>query len=312
MSNSVQHIEIDSNYAGQRLDNYLLRVFKGVPKSRIYKAIRKGEVRVNRSRIKAEYRLCAGDQLRLPPLRQATKAPPLHVSDWLAECLLSSILYEDERIMVINKPANIPVHGGTGQHSGVVEALRQLRPELRFLELAHRLDKGTSGCLMLAKKRSCLNQLHRLLRERQVKKEYLALLAGPWNGAKKTITAPLLKNIELSGERVVRVDARGKESISHFYPLVRFKTATLVRVRIITGRTHQIRVHASHLGHPVLGDEKYGDRSLNQQFAKIGLKRMFLHSASIVLKDDKEPLFLALGVPFEKALHQLLSKLRLL
>lgn len=266
---------------GQRLDNFLLRTLAGVPRSRVYRLLRKGEVRVNGKRSKADYRLAATDEVRLPPVRDAQPEPgaPRRLPDALLESVRAAILHEDDRLLVLDKPAGLAVHGGSGLSFGAIEALRALFPE-EALELAHRLDRDTSGCLLIARNRQALRQLHALLREGGVEKHYAALVAGRWRLGTKTIDAPVLTNTRQGGERVVRVHAAGKTAISRFAPRRNFRSiATLMDVAIDTGRTHQIRVHAAFAGHPVAGDDKYGDREVNRQLQELGLRRMFLHAA---------------------------------
>jgi 23S rRNA pseudouridine955/2504/2580 synthase len=276
----VQHREIDADRAGQRLDNFLLGELKGVPRSHVYRLIRSGQVRINSGRTSPSYRLQAGDRVRIPPVGTRPK-PTLAATpdsfDWLAE----RILFEDGRILVVDKPAGLAVHGGSNISLGVIEALRLLRPTAKDLELAHRLDRGTSGCLVLAKRRSALRVLHALLREGEVDKRYMTLVKGRWPEDATTIDAPLVTR-RVGGEARVKVDPSGKEAQSSFRLLERFgKTASLLEVSIATGRTHQIRVHAAHAGHPVAGDERYGDDDFNAYLRTFGLRRMFLHAHSL-------------------------------
>ena len=276
----MRHQEIDAERAGQRLDNYLLGALKGVPRSHVYRLIRSGQVRVNSGRSAPSYRLQAGDRVRVPPVGVRPAAAPLATPDrfdWLGE----RIIYEDSRVLVVDKPAGLAVHGGSSISLGCIEALRLLRPTSKDLELAHRLDRGTSGCLLLAKRRSTLRVLHELLREGQVEKRYLTLVKGRWADDNKEIDAPLVTR-RVGGEARVKVDPSGKEARSTFRTLDRFgKTATLLEVSIDTGRTHQIRVHAAHAGHPVAGDERYGDKDCNDYMKSFGLQRMFLHAHSL-------------------------------
>ena len=308
---AVRYVDIDPQDAGQRVDNYLIRISKGVPKTRLYRAIRKGEVRINKGRVRPSYRLQAGDCLRIPPLTLDQRPPSSAAPAWMKRRLgEEAVVYENSRLIVLDKPSGMAVHGGTGESLGLIEALRLLRPEDESLELVHRLDKGTSGCLLIAKKRSCLRELHALLRARQVRKQYLALVKGVWQGGAKRITEPLYKNILHSGERVVRVDHKlGKSAVSRFIPLQRYARASLVLVEIETGRTHQIRVHAAHIGHPVAGDDKYGDDQFNAELRTLGLRRLFLHSASIDCRDPQSGLGVAMGVPLSPELAALLLKL---
>jgi 23S rRNA pseudouridine955/2504/2580 synthase len=277
---TVRHREIEAERAGQRLDNYLLAELKGIPRSHVYRLIRSGQVRVNSGRASPGYRLKAGDRVRVPPV--ATRPPREVVAtpdrlEWLGE----RILHEDARVLVIDKPAGLAVHGGSSVSLGLIEALRLLKPEARDLELAHRLDQGTSGCLLLAKRRSTLRTLHELLREGRVEKRYLALVKGRWPEGTTQIEAPLVTR-RVGGEARVKVDEEGKEARSAFHVLERYgKKATLLEVVIDTGRTHQIRVHAAHAGHPVAGDERYGDEDFNEYLKSFGLARMFLHAHSL-------------------------------
>jgi 23S rRNA pseudouridine955/2504/2580 synthase len=277
----VSFLEVSDAHAGQRIDNFLLRHLKGVPKSRIYRILRKGEVRVNKSRVKAEYRLCDGDVIRIPPVRMSDAKPAESVSTSLNRLLSNSILYEDERLLIINKPSGLAVHGGSGISQGLIEALRVMRPEARFLELVHRLDRDTSGCVMIAKKRSMLRFLHEQLRSGKIDKRYLALVSGRWPNKRRVVNEPLLKNSLQSGERMVNVSSEGKKSITEFSVVERYAQATLVEAKPITGRTHQIRVHAQYAGHPLLGDDKYGNQAACREFKRRGLKRLFLHAASL-------------------------------
>ena len=285
---AVYWLQVGPEDAGQRIDNYLLRQLKGVPKSRIYRLLRKGEVRVNKGRIKPEYRVQSGDQVRIPPLRQAERASS-SPAEGLVSRIEAAILYEDERLLVLNKPAGVAVHGGSGIRHGVIEALRAARPTAPMLELVHRLDRDTSGCLVIAKKRSALRNLHQLLREGGMDKRYLALVQGDWPGATRTVTAPLNKNQLKGGERIVTVDAEGKAARTLFRPLTRFAGATLLDVELDTGRTHQIRVHGAHIGHPLAGDEKYGDPAFNKAMREMGLRRLFLHATALGFREpDRE------------------------
>ncbi|WP_185266542.1 23S rRNA pseudouridine(955/2504/2580) synthase RluC [Halopseudomonas xiamenensis] len=287
ISSSVQTDLISEGQAGQRIDNYLLTRLKGAPRTLIYRILRKGEVRVNKGRIKPEYRLKAGDSIRIPPVRLPEADAPALVGQGILNALEQSILYEDKGLIVVNKPAGLAVHGGSGLNFGVIEAMRQLRPsEAQQLELVHRLDRDTSGCLMIAKKRSMLRHLHAELRGdgpgKGVDKCYLALVRGRWPSQVKKVHAPLLKNNLRSGERMVEVNPEGKESLTEFRVVQRFGDfATLVEARPITGRTHQIRVHARHAGHPIAGDAKYGDDEFSRVIREKGGKRLFLHAVSL-------------------------------
>jgi 23S rRNA pseudouridine955/2504/2580 synthase len=272
--------------AGQRLDNFLLRELVGLPRSRVYRLIRKGEVRVNGKRKQADYRLAADDEVRLPPVRAAAAGAdsPRRVPDGLLATVRAAIVGEDERLLVLDKPAGLAVHGGSGLAFGAIEALRALRPD-EPLELVHRLDRDTSGCLLVARTRAALRTAHALLRGGEVDKHYTALVTGRWRIGRKTIDAPVVTNARQGGERVVRVHRAGKIAVSVFDPVKSFgDVATLMDVAIRTGRTHQIRVHAAFAGHPVAGDDKYGDREANAALRALGLRRMFLHAASIAFR----------------------------
>ncbi len=309
--NQVQFIDISDDEAGQRIDNFLLAKLKGVPKSLIYRIIRKGEVRVNKGRIKPEYKLLAGDQVRVPPVRVAERdtAPVSAKLDKVA-ALADCILYEDESILVINKPSGTAVHGGSGLSFGVIEGLRALRPEARFLELVHRLDRDTSGILLVAKKRSALRSLHEQLRLKQMQKDYLALVRGNWQSHMKVVQAPLLKNILQSGERIVRVNSEGKASETRFKVEERFDNATLVKASPVTGRTHQIRVHTLHAGHPIAFDDRYGDKQFDSQLAGTGLKRLFLHASSLKFTHPKTGEEMCIQAPLNAELNQCLKVMR--
>lgn len=270
---------MDESSDGQRIDNFLLRELKGVPRAHIYRLLRKGEVRVNKGRAKANRKLSQGDVVRIPPVRLPTREEAAGPGRNLIEAIEKTIIYEDDLIMIVNKPSGFAVHGGSGVSFGVIEVLRALRPEAKFLELAHRLDRDTSGCLMVAKKRSALRILQDLQREGKVKKRYLALLKGHWRRGKEDVRVPLKKNILQSGERRVKVDPEGKDSRTIFRVKRAYAQATLVEAELKTGRTHQIRVHAAWLQSPILGDTKYGDDTANKWARSVGLKRLFLHAA---------------------------------
>ncbi|RQB75809.1 23S rRNA pseudouridine(955/2504/2580) synthase RluC [Pseudomonas aeruginosa] len=280
---AVQLLDVPPELAGQRIDNFLIARLKGAPKTLIYRILRKGEVRVNKGRIKPDYRLQAGDQVRVPPLRLAERDEPAPLAQGLLERMEAAIVYEDKALIVVNKPAGIAVHGGSGVSAGVIEVFRQLRPDAKDIELVHRLDRDTSGLLMIAKKRSMLRHLHEALRgEKIVDKRYHALVRGHWPAGKKSVRAPLLKNNLRSGERMVEVNVEGKDALTEFRVLRRFGDfATLVEARPITGRTHQIRVHAKHAGHAIAGDPKYGDEDFSREIRELGGKRLFLHAAQL-------------------------------
>ncbi|HZX29796.1 MAG TPA: RluA family pseudouridine synthase [Rhodocyclaceae bacterium] len=277
--NSVTHVVIGEEEAGQRLDNYLVRCCKGVPKSHLYRILRSGEVRVNSKRVDATYRLQTGDSVRIPPIRVAER-PEIEADVVAKQRVDLPILFEDDAMLVINKPDGVAVHGGSGVSFGVIEALRQQRPQAKFLELAHRLDRETSGILLVGKKRLALTALHDMFREhgQGADKRYLVLVKGRWMNATQHVRLPLYKYLTEGGERRVSVNPEGKPSHTVFRLLARWQSASLLEAQLKTGRTHQIRVHLAHLGFPILGDEKYGDFALNKILKKDALKRMGLHA----------------------------------
>ena len=287
---------VTADEAGQRIDNFLMRHFKTVPRSRVYRLVRKGEVRVNRKRVDAEYRIQEGDEVRLPPVRidagdeqgRGLRQP----SSSLVELIERAVIYQDKHLLVIDKPAGVAVHGGSGKSFGIIEALRASRPR-ETLELVHRLDRDTSGCLLVARDRGTLTALHAVIRNGGMHKTYLGLVAGSWQLGSKRIDAPLATDNRQHGERHVRVAPAGKDSVSIFKPVQFFGAlATLMEIDIPTGRTHQIRVHASFAGHPLLGDDKYGDRDRNAELKRLGLRRTFLHAQSVAFEWPGS------GVPF--------------
>ena len=278
-NNSVTHLVIGEEEQGQRIDNFLIRHCKGVPKSHVYRILRSGEVRVNSGRIDATYRLCLGDTLRVPPIRIAER-PKSEVDEAAKQRVDLPIIYEDEAMLVIDKPEGIAVHGGSGVSFGVIEALRRQRPQAKFLELAHRLDRETSGILLVGKKRLALTALHDMFREHGAgaDKRYLVLVKGRWMNNTQHVKLPLHKYLTDNGERRVSVNPEGKASHTIFRLLARWPEMSLLEAQLKTGRTHQIRVHLAHLGFPILGDEKYGDFALNRDLKRDGLKRMALHA----------------------------------
>lgn len=309
VDSGVQFITVPDELAGQRIDNFLQARLKGVPRSRIYRILRKGEVRVNKGRVKAEYRLRGGDQVRVPPIR-VSEAPELPVAgEQLRRVLEDAILFDDGGLMVVNKPAGLAVHGGSGVRLGLIEALRQMYPQSPFMELVHRLDRDTSGAILVARKRSVLLHVQSELRAGRMGKSYLALASGKWPRAQKLVEAPLRKNTLKSGERMVVVDGEGKPSRTRFQVMERFPAATLVAAEPITGRTHQIRVHAQFVGCPLAGDAKYTPDEVNAGFREIGLKRLFLHSAEVrcTLPDGRA---VAVKAPLPGELESVLQRLR--
>jgi 23S rRNA pseudouridine955/2504/2580 synthase len=302
----VRQVMVSSEEAGQRIDNFLARYLKGVPKSHIYRILRRGEVRVNSGRIRAQYKVCAGDKVRIPPVRVSTspKAQARPVPG-----LEARILFENSRCLVVNKPSGLAVHGGSGVSYGVIEAFRAARPDAPYLELAHRLDRETSGCLVLAKRRSFLRAFQAQLREGTVIKHYLALVAGAWQGGKQTVRAPLRKNLLRGGERMVTVDETGKAAVSVFSPVSTFADATLVDVELKTGRTHQIRVHGTHIGHPLAGDGKYGDENFNNEMKSHGLRRLFLHAHLLEFMDSAGDDMITVSAPLDDDLKAVIDRL---
>ncbi|MFU8797217.1 MAG: 23S rRNA pseudouridine(955/2504/2580) synthase RluC [Gammaproteobacteria bacterium] len=304
-------ITIQPEQAGQRLDNFLVTQLKGVPKSKIYNIIRSGEVRVNSGRIKHLYRLVSGDAIRIPPIRVSRGDACVAHDQRTLDTLTSRILYEDKGLLILNKPSGMAVHGGSGISLGVIENLRALFPREKSLELVHRLDRETSGCLVVSKKPSILKQLHTLLREAQgVEKTYVALVQGDWPKKLTRIDEPLHKNQLSSGERIVRVHSEGKPSLTLFKVLERFGWATLVEATPKTGRTHQIRVHALHAGHPLAGDEKYGNKVFNKEMRQHGCKRLFLHAAKIAFTLPDTEQYIAVSAPLDSDLDIFLEHIR--
>lgn len=313
MSNiPAQKLVIDAEHDGQRIDNFLINKLKNIPKSRIYRMLRSGEVRVNGGRIKPSYKLNPDDVLRIPPVRmteqdeQQKKMP----GSSLLNLIQSRIIYEDQNLLIINKPSGISSHGGSGINFGLIEILRAARPKDKNLELVHRLDRETSGCIIVAKKRSALRGLHALLRESKIEKRYLALLAGHWSGGKKLVEAPLLKNQLQSGERLVKINQEGKAAVTEFVPRKKFTNATLAEARPYTGRTHQIRVHAKYIGHPLAGDTKYGDHEFNKAMHAIGLRRLFLHAASLRFQLPNSEKAVEVSADLDSDLTNLLAEIK--
>ncbi len=302
-ASTVRLVTIDAERSGQRLDNFLLAVLKGVPRTHIYRIVRKGEIRINKGRRKADYRLQIGDVVRIPPIETTAPRPPAPDLTWLSDL----ILFEDDFLMVLDKPAGMAVHGGSGLSFGVIEAMRVLRPQARSLELVHRLDRVTSGCLLIAKRRSALRGLQESLRAGRFGKDYVALLQGVLAGGPRTVDAPLLR-LETVDRRVV-VDAAGKSAQTRFAPRRRFREATLVDVRLGTGRTHQVRVHAAHLGCPVAGDDRYGDPKANAAWKKRGLSRLFLHAARLSFPHPATGAAMDIESPLPKDLARVLESL---
>ncbi len=308
----VKFITIEPDYTGQRIDNFLITYLKGVPKSRIYRILRKGEVRINKGRVKPSYRLKAGDQLRIPPVVVSDRIEKsLTPGKRLQNEIEKNILYEDKYLIVINKPSGLAVHGGSGISVGAIEIIRTLRPKDKNLELAHRLDKHTSGCLIVTKKRSILRQIHEHFRNNHMEKRYMALVKGRWEGGKKLVSLPLLKNVQKSGERIVCVHPDGKMAKSIFKPLKVTDKASLMEITLITGRTHQIRVHATAIGHPIAGDVKYGDTEFNKFMRTLNLKRLFLHAHGLKFELSVFDHHIQLEAPIDDNLQKVLESMDL-
>lgn len=301
---SANYLKVGEESEGQRIDNFLLRLMKGVPKSHVYRVLRSGEVRVNKGRVGADYRLRVGDTVRVPPVRTAeapdrSAVPPRDFD----------VVFEDEALIVVDKPAGVAVHGGSGVSFGVIEQLRRARPQARFLELAHRLDRETSGLLIVAKKRSALTALHDLFRDGGISKRYLALVKGRWMNPVQHVRLPLHKYLTPEGERRVSVSDEGKAAHSIVRLVARWENFSLVEVELKTGRTHQIRVHLAHLGFPLAGDDKYGDFSLNKALQKAGLKRMFLHAARLSFGHPATGEAVDLSAPLPPELRKFLERI---
>ena len=301
----VRKIRISEEQSGQRIDNFLRRELPGLPKGRLYRILRRGEVRVNGGRIRADYKLGVGDEVRIPPAR--INLGPAEPPAGKVRELQDSILYEDGRLLVVDKPSGIAVHGGSGISHGVIELLRAARPHLPDLSLVHRLDRETSGCLVLAKRRSVLRQIHEKFRNGEVEKNYLALAVGDWQLGEQLIDAPLLVEHRQKGERHVVVSSAGKSARTRVRLSRTFGKFSLLQCQPLTGRTHQIRVHALYAGHPLAGDERYGDPEQNQVVRKLGLKRLFLHAQSIAFTDQHGN-DLHFTSPLATDLEQFLSK----
>ncbi len=325
----VRQVQVDPERAGQRLDNYLAGIVRGVPKSHLYQLIRSGQLRVNGGRRTADYRIEAGDVIRIPPIRQS--APPAgHAANGAGDVQAGSapsrqfarlgallpVIHEDDSMLVIDKPESVAVHGGSGVSSGVIERLRAARPDERFLELAHRLDRETSGVLVVARQRAALLAFHQQWRERAPSKRYLAIVVGAWPLRQKTLDAPLLRKAAPDGDRRVEVNEAGRPALTRVKGLERFALPglgrfSLVEVEIETGRTHQIRVHLAHAGFPVAGDDKYGDYALNRALAAAGFRRMYLHASMLVLRHPQTGRVLRLEAPMPAGFERMLAAGRL-
>jgi len=305
--NGVSLIDISEDQAGQRIDNFLVKHLKGVPRSHIYRLLRSGQVRVNSGRKKPHYKLQTGDALRIPPVHISENKDG-HIPESVQLTLKNAVIFENDDIIAINKPSGIAVHKGSGLQFGVIEAFRQIRPE-QSLELVHRIDRETSGCLLLAKNRRVLAALHELLRHERIshiEKTYLALLHGQWPHGKKTVDIGISK-IKRGGEHIMQIDKSGDRAVSHFEPIEIFQDCSLMKVTIETGRTHQIRVHAHYCDHPIIGDAKYGNKQANQTFRQLGFKRLFLHAQKLYLPLDTD---ISIEAPLSDDIEKLLKYLR--
>ena len=305
----ARQIIVDLEHDGRRIDNFLAWTLKGIPRDRIYRMLRSGEVRVNGGRIRQDHRLTTGEVLRLPPVR-LTPNEGMAPSESLRAVVRDSVLYEDQELLVLNKPARIAVHGGVGIQHGLIEVLRDLRPDAPYIELVHRLDRGTSGCLMIAKRPRFLRAMHGLMRSGAIAKTYLGLISGHWPVSAGVIKTGLRKNGVRSSERRVCVTDDGKFAETHIEPIERFENASLVRIQLKTGRTHQIRVHTAYAGHPLAGDDKYGDKAFNRAMRHYGLRDLFLHSHRIefVAPDSREQI--SVNAPLPPGLLSVLESLR--
>jgi 23S rRNA pseudouridine955/2504/2580 synthase len=307
--NSVSLVTVDEGGEGQRIDNFLARHLKGVPKSHIYRILRSGEVRVDSKRVEATYRLQIGEVVRIPPVRVAAPAEKVGIAPAVPR-FTEAVVYEDDAIIALDKPAGMAVHGGSGVSRGVIEQLRWERPQAKFLELAHRLDRETSGILLIGKKRSALTKLHEMMRENHMRKRYLTLVKGHWTEPKKRVVLSLKKYDLPNGEKRVAVEAGGQHSETIFRLKQQFGEFTLLEAELVTGRTHQLRVQLAHLGFPIVGDDKYGDFALNKRLQKRGLKRMFLHSAETALHHPLTGEPLKLIAPLPQELQHFLDSLK--
>jgi 23S rRNA pseudouridine955/2504/2580 synthase len=302
--NTARIVTVAADSADRRLDNFLLAELKGLPRTRVYRLIRKGEVRVNKGRSKPAYRLAEGDQVRIPPVHGLKDGAKTTLSPGRSAWIEERILYEDRCLLVLDKPSGLAVHGGSGISLGAIELLRAARPDAHFMELAHRLDRDTSGCLLVAKKRSSLRRMHAAFREAKVSKIYNALLAGAWEDGPREVDIPLVTDQRRNGERHVRPGEGGKRSITRFFPERFFRNAVFVRVELLTGRTHQIRAHSAAIGHPVAGDERYGS-----DWRPAGLKRLFLHASKLSLEHPDTGERVEFEAPLDAELTSVLQRL---
>jgi 23S rRNA pseudouridine955/2504/2580 synthase len=305
----VQWLNIDAEHAGQRLDNFLMALVRGVPRSVIYRIIRKGEVRINKGRVRPDTKLSAGDQVRVPPLEQKTREVKPTPGSRVQQVVEAAVVFENVHMLVVNKPSGIAVHGGSGLDFGLIEVLRAARPEARFLELVHRLDRDTSGLIMVAKKRSALRNLQEQLRQKRVRKHYHALVEGAWPASLTTVDEPLLRFELPGGERRVRADPAGKEARTLFRSLAVYRGYTLVQASPVTGRTHQIRVHCANAGHPIAGDDKYMDDAGQKAFRAVGGQRLMLHARALQFVMPGSDEAVEFEAPYDDAFAHTIDKL---
>ncbi len=310
-SPKVQYIQVSPDHADRRIDNYLINKLKGLPKSRLYRLMRKGEIRVNKKRIKPDYKLQAGDEIRVAPIFLDDQEKSAKPSESLREVLTQSVLFEDERLLVLNKPAGLAVHGGTDVNCGLIETLRVTRPHDRYLELVHRLDRDTSGCILIAKKPQILRELHQLLREGRIRKQYLSLTLGHWPNKKNSVSINLQKNETSTGERKMKASEEGKIALTDFHVIEKFSHCDLVEIILHTGRMHQIRAHAQLSGHAVAGDSKYGDKAFNCLMKQsFDLKRLFLHAQEISFQLPSDQRKITIRARLDHQLEKVIEKLR--
>ncbi|CAA6823039.1 MAG: Ribosomal large subunit pseudouridine synthase C (EC [uncultured Thiotrichaceae bacterium] len=307
---AVSYHIVTEHEAGQRIDNFLLKFFKKVPKSVIYRIVRKGEVRVDKKRVKPDRKLAVGEEIRIPPVRVEERPDKPEVPQTLLDKIEASVLLEDDHLIVLNKPTGLPVHGGSGVKYGLIESFRQLRPNLPFVELVHRLDRDTSGLILLAKSRKVLNALHELLRGEGMDKHYRALVGGKWQGGSQRIITDLTRSSSSRQKIQVSDDEDGKTAESVFSPVLVTPGCSLLDVQILTGRMHQIRVQLAHLGYPIIGDDRYGDFTLNREYKRLGLKRLFLHAATLEFMLEVNGQKYRLEAPLPDDLHAMINKVK--
>ncbi len=309
---AVQFVDIEESQAGQRLDNFLLKTLKGLPRSRLYRIIRKGEVRVNKKRVKPEYKLCPGDILRIPPVNLKTdKTTPLVLSDDLKQKMETALLFENNNLLILNKPSGLAVHAGSGLRFGIIDIMRSIRPD-ETIELVHRLDRDTSGCLILSKNRATLLNLQGLMQANEIQKKYVAIVKGYWERSLDRINLPLKPQIMSNGEKRVYVDENGQSAQTRIDDIQLYRLGaikmSMIKLRLLTGRTHQIRVHCQSQGHEIAGDNKYGDKSFNQSIKKMGVKRLLLHANELEIPRSAHNKALKISAPLPKAFSDLITE----